>query len=242
MDSVFNALVFIHVTAGFVGLAAFWVPIFTKKGAKNHKLFGKIFKYCAYVVLGAAILSVSYRTGDALLSGVSVADNADDFGFIFFLGYLAVVTLIGMRHGFGVLSQKQDLSQLNTPINVFFGWAAIGASAFIVAFALYYSPSNNILLFALSPLGIANGYGILKVTSGKRMEKKAWFYEHMGALMGTGIAFHTAFAVFGSVQLFNIGLEGFVAVIPWVLPALVGIPAVTIWTRYYQRKFGDLAV
>jgi hypothetical protein len=63
----------------------------------------------------------------------------------------------------------------------------------------------------------------------------------MNAMIGTGIAFHTAFAVFGSGRLFDLGLEGWVAVIPWILPALIGIPAVAIWTRHYQRKFGDLA-
>ena len=58
-------------------------------------------------------------------------------------------------------------------------------------------------------------------------------------MIGGGIAFHTAFAVFGMNQLFNLGLSGWLAVVPWILPAMIGIPATALWTRHYQRKFGE---
>jgi hypothetical protein len=35
-------------------------------------------------------------------------------------------------------------------------------------------------------------------------------------------------------------LTGWISVVPWVLPTVIGIPASEIWTRYYRRKFGDL--
>ncbi len=70
---------------------------------------------------------------------------------------------------------------------------------------------------------------------------RGWMYEHLGAMLGAGIAFHTAFAVFGASRLFDIGLTGWVSVIPWVLPAAVGIPATIIWTRSYRRRYGELA-
>jgi hypothetical protein len=34
-------------------------------------------------------------------------------------------------------------------------------------------------------------------------------------------------------------LTGFAAVVPWILPSLIGIPASAIWTGYYRRKFND---
>lgn len=241
MNTLLAIFVLVHIAAGFVGLGAFWVPIFSRKGGGNHRLYGRVFKYCAYVVLWAALVSVSIRITDARVNGVSIRENPDDFGFIFFLGYLAIVTLIGMRHGFKVLDQKQDLTRLNTGLNVASGWLAIAASVFVIGFALLLQPANMIILLALSPLGFNNGISILRVVAGKRTGSKVWFYEHMGALMGSGIAFHTAFAVFGSVQLFDLGLEGFIAVIPWVAPAMIGIPAISIWTRHYKRKFGDAA-
>jgi hypothetical protein len=232
-------LIYLHVAAGFVGLAAFWVPIFTKKGAANHRKFGKVFKYCAYIVLGAAIFAVGFRLAGALLQGIGPRDNPVSFAFVVFLGYLAVVTLIGMRHGFVVLEAKADLGSLNTPLNSGLAKFAIACSLLLIAYGLYYRPPNQILLYALSPVGFLNGFGIRSAIMGKRQERKAWFYEHMNGLIVAGIAFHTAFAVFGVGQLINLGLEGWLAVIPWIAPTLIGVPAGIIWTRYYQRKFNQ---
>ena len=240
METGMDLLRLTHVTAGFIGLASFWVPIFTRKGAKYHRLFGRVFKYSAYIVLGAAFLAVASHMTDALQRGIGPAQYPGNFAFLVFLGYLTIVTYIGLRHGLGVLEQKPDLTRMNRPLDNVLAWIAIAASVALIGYALYFSPPNKILLFALSPIGFGIGFGIRKAIKGRRTEKKAWFYEHMGAMMGAGVAFHTAFAVFGATRLFDLGLEGWIAVIPWVTPALIGIPAITIWTRFYQRKFSDL--
>ena len=31
-----------HIVAGFAGLAAFWVPVFSKKGGARHVRFGTV--------------------------------------------------------------------------------------------------------------------------------------------------------------------------------------------------------
>ena len=33
--------------------------------------------------------------------------------------------------------------------------------------------------------------------------------------------------------------SGFAAVVPWILPAIVGIPATALWVAYYRRKFRE---
>ncbi len=240
MDTVLDLNRWLHVAAGFIGLAAFWIPVFTRKGGTNHRFFGKIFKYCAYVVLLAALLSVALNLSDALSRGIGPSNEPGNFAFLVFLGYLALVTFIILRHGMQVLEYKSRLTDLDTLLNRSLAWLSVASSIFLVAYALYFNPPVKVLLFALSPIGILSGLGILKVLQGKRTESKAWMYEHMGAMIGVGIAFHTAFAVFGSRQLFDLGLTGFVAVIPWILPAAIGVPATFIWTRHYQRKFGDV--
>lgn len=240
MEYLMDGIRWVHVVAGFTGLAAFWVPILTRKGGVNHRKFGKVFKYCAYVVLFGAMASVTLHLADGLARGVGPSDQPAAYGFLFFLGYLALVTWIALRHGMQVLQRKRDITTLNTSLNRGIAWLANLASVGIIAYALHYQPPNMAVLLALSAVGFGTGFPILKAIRGGRPEKKAWFYEHMGAMIGTGIAFHTAFAVFGSTRLFGLGLEGFVAVIPWIAPALIGIPASIIWTNHYKRKFGDL--
>ena len=68
-----------------------------------------------------------------------------------------------------------------------------------------------------------------------------WFYSHLGSMLGGGIAFHTAFIVFGAQSLWPWELAGPLAVAPWILPTVVGIPAIVVRTRYYRRKFEPAA-
>ena len=84
------------------------------------------------------------------------------------------------------------------------------------------------------------GFGMLQYVRNPPTSARAWMYEHLGAMLGSGIAFHTAFAVFGMNRLFEINLGGWFAIVPWILPAAIGIPAITIWTRHYRRKFGEI--
>ncbi len=58
MDFIQESIRWMHVIPGFIGLTAFWVPIFAKKGGNRHIFFGTIFLYCAYIVLGSAFLAV----------------------------------------------------------------------------------------------------------------------------------------------------------------------------------------
>ena len=95
------------------------------------------------------------------------------------------------------------------------------------------------MLLALSPVGISSGIGILKYLGGSLPSPRQWMYEHLGAMIGAGIAFHTAFAVFGINRLVSLRIDGALAVVPWILPAAIGIPASVIWARHYQKKFGE---
>lgn len=240
MTTIMEWVVKGHVALGFAGLAAFWVPIVVRKGGPTHIRFGTIYKWCAYVVLATAGVSVVYRIGSALAAGRSPADSANEFAVFIFLGYLAFVTFATVRHGVGVLRTRKEPERLRTPINMALAYGSIAFSAFIIAYALYFRPGAMILLLALSPIGLLVGRGTLKYINGPRPSPRQWMYEHLGAMIGGGIAFHTAFAVFGVNQMFNLGLDGWLAIVPWVAPAAIGIPATALWTRHYQKKFGEI--
>jgi len=230
----------IHVVFGFAGLAAFWIPIFARKGAATHVRFGKIFVWSAYIVLAGAALALANRFVSLSLEGVGPSDNPGLYAFMIFLAYLTLVTFVTVRHGMVVLRHKRDPAAVRTTLNATLAYAAIAASSGLVLYAIIASPPNIIVLLALSPIGFGVGTSNLRYMRNPPGSPRAWMYEHLGAMLGAGIAFHTAFAVFGSAQLFDIGLSGWLAVVPWVAPAAIGIPASIIWTRHYRRKFGEL--
>ena len=70
-----------------------------------------------------------------------------------------------------------------------------------------------------------------------RTEHMGWFYSHMGSMLGGGIAFHTAFAVFGAQRIWDYSLAGAWGVLPSILPTLVGIPGIALGTLYYKKRF-----
>lgn len=235
LDFIQSGIHWTHIVAGGLGLIAFWVPVLTRKGGKTHKKYGRVFKWSAYTVVWSAGIAVLVHLLVARAEGAAIADAADSYGFLFFLAYLALVTGIILRHGLAVLEHKRDITEMGRPLDRGLAWVSIGASLALIAFALYYNPGNKIVLFALSPLGLGTGFGILKAIRGGRPERTPWIHEHLEAMLGAGIAYHTAFVVFGASRLFDIGLTGPMAVVPWVLPAAIGIPATAIWTRKYRK-------
>jgi hypothetical protein len=237
MAAVSELLRWVHVLAGAVGLIAFWIPVFSRKGARNHVRFGKVFVRAAYVVLGAAALALVLRLIDLQARSLAPADAPQAYTMVVFLGYLTFVTFVIVRHGMAVLRHKGQPQALRTPSHVALAWGCVAASAAVVAYAWVVKPPSVILLYALSPIGIATGIGNLRYFRSAAPSPRAWWYEHLGAMLGAGVAFHTAFAVFGLTRLFDIGLEGWIAVVPWVMPTIIGAPAIALWTRHYRRKF-----
>lgn len=237
MELIADSVRLVHVIFGFIGLAAFWIPVFAKKGAVNHVRFGKVFVWSAYVVLAGAAVALFDR-----MMATGFGQPPGNYAGIVFLAYLTLVTLTIVRHGMSVLRSKRDPAGMRTPLNVGLAATSIAASIGIVTYSLVVRPDSMILLLALSPIGFGTGAGILRYLRNPPPSKREWMYEHLGAMLGGGIAFHTAFFAFGSNQLLDLGLTGWVAVVPWILPAAVGTPAIAIWTRHYRQKFREVGV
>ncbi len=249
MLTLYNALILFHVAAGFIGLVAFWVPVFAPKGGAVHVRAGKVFLYCAYVVAGTALTIAlltlaspfgthpEARPDDPARMGAALAQ----LRFLeAFLGYLAIVTFATVWHGVRVMRSRRQKTRLRTPFHTAVGVIAIVAGAGVLVLGLTFDQEARWILLALSPIGFLVGSGMLRYARGDRKERMAHWYEHLGSMLGGGIAFHTAFAVFGIQRFIEYDLAGVVGLLPWVLPTIVGTIAITIWTRHYRKKFGDL--
>ncbi len=57
---------YLHITAGFVGLVVFWVPVFASKGETVHVWVGRVFALCAYVVWVTAVISSAWALADPM--------------------------------------------------------------------------------------------------------------------------------------------------------------------------------
>ena len=238
---LFDVLVLAHVATGFVGLAAFWVPVFARKGGRAHVQAGRVYACCAYVVTLSAVTASAGRIVSYQVQGIGFAERPDLYGFALFLGYLGVVTFATVRQAMRVVATRRAPETLRTPFHEALGWASVAGSAAVVAFALGVWSDVSPILLGLSPIGLFTGRSMLRLMRNPGAQHMSWFYSHLGSMLGGGIAFHTAFAVFGAQRLWAYELAGPLAIVPWILPTVVGIPAIVVWTRYYRRKFDRAA-
>jgi hypothetical protein len=229
-----------HIVFGSIGLIAFWVPIFTRKGSPRHKQFGRIFKWSAYIMLAAAGTALAIRFTDLLLEGRTPAEEPYWFGLVFLLAQLIVMVFVTVRHGILVLEQKSNPRSLDSPLNRSLAWLSIAMSVLLLSYAVTYTPFNMTVLIALGLVGVISGIDTLRYIGGKKTGQPAWKLEHLGAMLGAGIAYHTAFAVFGTSRFVGLPLQGALLLVPWLLPTVIGIPAIILVTRHYRQQAGVL--
>ena len=246
MYPLYKSVLFVHVAFGFLGLLAFWVPIFASKGEGLHIRAGKVFLYSAYIVAGTAfavaILSIvsPFGTHPEIRpdSAAEAAAAIRDLRMIeAFLAYLAIITLASVHHGVRAIQHRRDPQAIATPFHTGVHILAMLAGAGMLIMGLTMEHRAQWIFVALSPIGVLVGRGGLLYARRPRTEPMAHWFEHMGAMIGAGIAFHTAFAVFGIQRFIDYSLDGLLGLLPWVAPAIIGSVAIAVWQRHYRRKF-----
>jgi hypothetical protein len=248
MSFVYRAALILHIVAGVVGLVAFWTPALARKGGVTHRRVGRVFYWATAVVAATGLV----MAGALIIAPLAVhplaatasperaaAAAARIRAFTPFLIYLLLITFTPVYHGARVLATRHDPSTLRTAFHTGLNVAMIAASAVMVVLAVVM---RQPVFGVMSIIGFLAGPGHLQFARRPYPTRMAWWYEHMGSMIGGGIAFHTAFLVLGLGRLTGLQITGAWAAVPWILPTLIGLPASVIWTRYYQRKFGELPV
>ena len=239
MPPLYRAALILHVAAAFVGLVAFWIPIFARKGGRVHVRAGWDFAVTLLIVSLTALALSAWTLADPLgtrpLAGVA---NVDAYargrritGVL--LAYLAVLTFAFGWHGIQNVRRRGDLTRMRTPFDVGLNvlLTLCGAAAVIVGLL-----TGAGILVGMSALGLIFGPAHLYQIFRLPAHRMGWFFRHFGAMLGGGIAFHTAFLVFGAGRIipgYSPGLW------MWFLPAIVGGAGIAFTTARYRRKFAD---
>jgi hypothetical protein len=232
MLTLYRMVLSFHVAAGIIGLAAFWTPAFSRKGGTTHVQVGRVFykATCAIAITGLAMAALTLaaplavhpssapltpeRAAAAIVQGRMAA---------LFLLYLVIITFAPVHHGVRVLETRRTPEKLRTPFHTALGVTAIVAAGGMIVLAVV---ARQPVFAALSPIGLLVGRGNLRFAAQPYATPMAWWYEHMGSMLGAG-------------RLLGLQLTGFAAVVPWILPSMIGIPATAIWVAYYRRKFHE---
>ena len=243
----YRVLLALHVLMAVAAVGTFWAAGAMKKGSPRHVRVGRLYVLAMVAMcvsaLGLSALNLAvpaavhsleeFRARGAVLGAdmarATVADLARDFRLnAVWLTYAAAQLLVGLRFGVQVVRARRVRGLgLDT---------ALAALVTLSGIALT-------LAGALIPHPLIAGFGVMGTLSGGRRlavllrpssSPMAWWYEHMGTLLGTGIPLHVTFLL--AVGRHLPGPDG-----PWRVAfsgvVMLGLPAIVLWIRYYRRRF-----
>lgn len=210
-----------HVAAGVIGFFVAPAALITVKGGLWHRRWGKIYFWAMTCAALSAIL----------LSTFGIRQNL-------FLTFIGVFSFYLSFSGYRVLYQKRP-AQGQGPKAI--DWLVASATALTGAGLIGAGLWKPTPMWAyISTVAIVLGAACL-ITAAQDIrrflrppaDKNFWWYSHMGGMLGSYIAATTAFLVNNVRHLHLGGPVG----IWWLLPTIVGVPAIIVWTRKYRAKF-----
>jgi hypothetical protein len=245
MASLFQSLRWAHIAAGSIALIVFWIPAIARKGGRTHIRAGWVYVVCMSVVVvtAFAMSGLAFSVPLAvrqITRSFSPAELADFLRrqrvFATFLAYLAGVTLAAGWQGIWAIETKREPKTMRTMFSLALNVAVIlsGLTVFFLGVKYRSGP-----LLGLSPIGPLIGAGNLRYLLRGPQTRMHWWYEHLGSMIGTGIAGYTAFLVFGGSRLFPSVSRSQLYTLFWVLPTLIGVPVIYMAVAYYKRKFHE---
>ena len=230
-----------HIGIGIVGLLVFWIPIFAQKGGARHVFYGRLFSWICYGVLASAALAVALHMYEFWQRGIGPRQAPAIFSLYLFLGYLTLTTFAIITHGRGAAWARDDTPSLRAPWRITISTLPILGSLGLIAYAFHFRPPTFWVLLAISIFGIFASYDAISHMLKARATRQEWVYQHLNGMIGTGIAFYTAFVAFGArvaIDFDTLAQSGF-NVIPWLAPAAIGIPFTMYWKRQVMRRYSD---
>lgn len=151
-----------------------------------------------------------------------------------FLIYISLLTLVTVRHGVLVLRYKALRQQLKSPLHMLL---MLSLTLLGPVMALWGYQEQLILAIIFGLLGTAVGAGFLRYSVKATLTKLEWWIEHLGAMIGSGIACYTAFFAFGGGRLFID--HGNLRLLSWILPGVIGFVVIRYLSRQYQRRLAN---
>lgn len=243
MTSLYSLILCFHVIAGATGLIVFWLPVFLRKGGRDHRRYGKMFAYAMYVAgIAGMVMASSWLMAPQMFRPELATVAPEDLParilkvrlMGYFLAMLGILLIANVRHGVLVLRGRDDRSALRRPTHLLLVFLLIASGVLALVVGLRY---EMLLLKIFSGVSLVNGMGMLFYCFKKSLTRMEWWTEHASNLIAAGIGAHTAFLVFGTRRFLGDLIPANYQILPWILPALVGVPATLLVTRHYRRKF-----
>ncbi len=222
MEALHNILLWIHIPAGTLSLILFWIPVMVKKGGQTHRLAGRIYYWCMWIVQISALLLclVNLFFGNVISAA--------------FLGFLAILTGYPLWYSYEILQQKKVWSDSYFNTRRIFSWVLCLASVGMIIGAIILKfQDTGILMMFFGILGVPALKDAL-MTKEVAMNQSNRLAMHIQGTIISGIAAYTAFLSFGGRTLFGDILTGTFQIIPWIAPTIIGVIVIRVMKKKYK--------
>lgn len=204
-----------HIAAGSIALFAGPGAMLTVKGGLWHRRWGRVYVWAMGVVAVTALVLATVRP-NLFLALVAV--------FSFYLAFIGQRTIARRR-----LPQGRRVTGLDWGGAVVAGAGAVGLLIYVLLPREGRRPGVWPVALIFGLLGLLLVGRELRSFWRPDAESRAWWYRHMGNMLGAYIATVSAFSVVNFTVL--------PPIIRWLWPTAVGVPLIGLWVRHYRRRF-----
>jgi len=215
MDTLLITLRWIHIAAGTIALVLAPLAMLTVKGGRAHRRWGKIYFWSMAVVAATAVVIALWRPK-------------------IFLALLAVFSFYMAFSGYRTLWRKRPAQgQGPTALDWTAALLTFAVSAAMAVLGLI-RPGEAWQRLGIVPVVFgALGMILAGLDIGKFVrpptDRNAWWFAHMGGMLGSYIATVSAFSV--------VNLTFLPTAVRWLWPTAIGTPLIALWITYYRIRF-----
>ena len=210
-----------HASLGTLALATFWTAGLSKKGSPVHRAAGKV-----YLSSMAGLLALALPMSLYIIAQGHVVIGS-------FLSYLLVITCTSVWISWRAIRDKRDWRRFTGPVYHALKWMNLVSGVAIALVGLFFAQSMQLVMVAFSAIGILGFLRMRRQALQPPQDPRWWLRQHLGAMLGNGVATHIAFLAIGLPRLVP-ALSGPVFTnIAWLGPLFVSFVAGAWLTRKY---------
>jgi hypothetical protein len=224
----------VHLGCAFAATVCFWTAALSPKGGNRHRAAGRWFAWLIYgAAATGAVLAVASLTDLSPAARTSrAADAAANRHTMWLVLYVLLTIVAPTQHGLAVVEAGRSPRRLRSGAHRLINGSAVAGSLLMLPAAIAW---QEWLFLIVTPVGLIVGIRNLRYAAREAATRAAWEVEHLTSLLTAGVTVHTALLVFGSSRSLDLSLNGWLALVPWMLPAAVGVPAM-VWFRARRLK------
>jgi hypothetical protein len=237
VSGLLDALLRVHLASDAGATIAFWIAVGLPKGGRAHRGAGRWFARMVYMAAACGgVLAVIGLISPALMrpsaADLSAAAMAEVFAAarqsMWLVLYILVILIAPVHHGLSVIRAGRVPAAVRSHVHTLVAVLAIGSgmALFVASWQWAQWP-----LLVVAPIGPVIGLRHLMYRARSSADRIDWQREHLTSMLTAGIVLHTALFVFGTSRTLGLSLTGPAEFVPWVLPAMVGLPAILVLRR-----------